>query len=190
VIFDGAEEDAALVQRALAGDDRAFTLIMRRHKEALYRLALRYTNNSDDAYDIVQQSFLAAWKALARFDRTKPLGAWLRTIALNKCRDQQRRKTVRRWLTLSSVGSDGREIEAPAAEPDAERIVSDRSDLKAATAAIAALPDGLRAPLILVALEGLTMSEAGQVLGLSAKAVENRLYRARTRLRSQLGSRS
>lgn len=186
MISGDAEDDAALVQRALAGDDRAFTLIMRRYKEALYRLALRYTNNADDAYDIVQQSFLAAWKALARFDQAKSLGAWLRTITLNKCRDHQRRKSVRLWLTLSPVGFDGREIEAPAAEPDAEQVVSDRLDLDAAKAAIAALPDALRAPLLLVALEGLTMNEAAQVLGLTAKAVENRLYRARARLRSQL----
>lgn len=181
------QEDAALVKRVIDGDERAFTLIMRRYKEPLFRLALRYTNDAEDAYDIVQQSFLAAWKALGRFDLSKPLGAWLRTITLNKCRDHQRRKTVRRWLTLSSVRPDGQEIDAPTPDPDAEQVVSDRIALETAKVAIASLPDGLRAPLILVGLEGLTMSEAGQVLGLTAKAVENRLYRARRQLRSQTG---
>ncbi len=180
----GGEEDAALVRRVLDGDDRAYTLIMRRYKEALYRLAFRYTNDAEDAMDITQQAFISAWKALPRFDPHKPLGAWLRAIALNKCRDHQRRKTVRRWLTLSPVTQEGLELDAPSPEPDAETTVSDRSELEAAKSAIAALPDGLKAPLVLVALEGLTMSEAGDVLGLTAKAVENRLYRARALLKA------
>lgn len=186
MISEGSEEDAALVKRALAGDDRAFTLIMRRHKAPLYRAALRYTNCAEDAYDIVQQAFLSAWKALPRFDPAKPLAAWLRAITLNKCRDHGRRKMVRRWLTLSPVDRDGREMDAPTPDPDAEQIVSDRLALESAKTAIAALPDGLKAPLVLVALEGLSMSEAGEVLGLTAKAVENRLYRARARLRIDL----
>jgi RNA polymerase sigma-70 factor (ECF subfamily) len=95
VSADPAESDAELVRRARAGEERAYTLLMRRHKEALYRFARRYTGDSDEAYEIVQLTFISAWQALARFDTGRAFDTWLRAIALNKCRDKARRAKVR-----------------------------------------------------------------------------------------------
>jgi RNA polymerase sigma-70 factor (ECF subfamily) len=180
VIPDDPADDGALAGRAAAGDERAFTALMRRHKDALYRFVRRYVGDADEAYDLTQEAFAAAWGALASYDPARPFAPWLRRVALNKCRDWSRRRTVRRLLGLH-VGEPAR-LRAPDPAPDPERTTAGREALARLDRAIAALPDGLKAPLILTALEGLSREEAGAVLGLSAKAVEVRSYRARKRL--------
>ena len=105
--------DASLALAARQGDQPAFAALMRRHKQWLYRFVRRYVGDRDDAYDVVQESFVSAWSALARYDPERPFEAWLRRIALNKCRDRARRGAVRRAaLALLGVtaGSTGRPL--------------------------------------------------------------------------------
>ncbi len=184
---DPAESDAELVRRARAGEERAYTLLMRRHKEALYRFARRYTGDSDEAYEIVQLTFISAWQALARFETGRAFDTWLRAIALNKCRDKARRAKVRGYFFGPRVHRDEAAADPAAPLPGPENMAADRDELRAVETAIARLPDGLKAPLILTAIEGLSMAEAGQILGMTPKAVENRIYRARKALADVLG---
>lgn len=179
------DSDTDLVHRALAGEERAYGQLMTRHKDGLYRFARRYSGNSDDALEIVQLTFISAWQALARFDTGRAFDVWLRAIALNKCRDMARRRKVRRFMMALGQISE-RQADPPSPEAGPETRLLDRDELRRADAAISSLPDGLKAPLLLTALEGLTMAEAGAVLGMSAKAVENRLYRARKALAQTL----
>src|SRR5215470_14148793 len=95
---EGQPEDAKLVAAALAGDNAAFSTLMRLHKDALHRFVWRYVGDADEALDLVQDSFVAAWAALDRFDAARPFPAWLRRIALNKCRDWSRRRKVRQFF--------------------------------------------------------------------------------------------
>jgi RNA polymerase sigma-70 factor (ECF subfamily) len=172
----GARDDAALVIAALAGDNRAFTEIMRKHKDAVYRFVRQYVGDADEAYDLVQETFVAAWSALSGFDKDKPLSAWLRRIALNKCRDWTRRRKVRRFFfAAESINSSPREIASPTpADNSAQEI-----QLAALDAGLAALPQSLKEPLLLTLFEGLSHKEAARVLNVSPKAIETRLYRAR-----------
>lgn len=182
-----AEDDAELAGRALAGDTAAFGLLMRRHKDNVFRLARRYTGNPDAALDVVQESFIAAWKGLARYDGERSFGAWLRTIALNKCRDRSRRLFLRR-VVLGQVDPESHEARShPDAGPDPESELVGRERLAALDRALSALPAGLKEPLILTVFEGFSHQEAGRVLGLTPKAVEVRVYRARRRLADILG---
>lgn len=179
---DADSTDAELVGRALKGDDPAFTQLMRRHKAALFRFAQRYTGNADAAYDVVQESFVAAWKALDRYDGRRSFGVWLRSIALNKARDRARRLFVRR-LVFGQSDLDSPEARRQAdPQVDAEATLLARERRQALDAALAQLPAALKAPLILTYFEGLSQQQAGEVLGLTAKAVEVRVYRARQRL--------
>ncbi len=73
--------DADLVRRAIAGEDRAFTLLMRRHKGALFGFTRRYVGEVDAALEIVHETFVSAWKSLRRYDTGRPFDVWLRTIA-------------------------------------------------------------------------------------------------------------
>jgi RNA polymerase sigma factor (sigma-70 family) len=178
--------DAELVSRALTGEDRAFTLLMRRHKDGLYRFVRRYVGDADAAYEAVQESFVAVWNNLARYDAGRPFGAWLRTIALNKCRDRGRREAVRRMV----FGSRPLETEAMMAAdqaPTAEASLIGRQRQAALDRAIAALPAKLKEPLILTCFEDMSHQAAGELLGVSAKTVETRVYRARRKLSGVLG---
>ncbi len=176
-----AESDADLVRRARAGEQRAFSLLMGRHKHWLYRFIRRYVGDADEAYDVLQDAFVSAMSNLARYDPTRPFEAWLRRIALNKCRDRAGREAVRRAFGLSKRGPE--ETEA-VADPTAgvDQTLTAGHALKALDQAIASLPAALKEPLVLTVLEGLSQKDAGAILGISAKAVEVRVYRAKRQL--------
>lgn len=174
--------DAELAGAACQGDETAFAAIMRRHKAWLYHFIRRYVANRDDAYDVLQETFVSAWGALARYDRGRPLEAWLRRIALNKCRDRARRNAVRRAAhqLLVSTGLS----QETAAPPDSG--AAPLRALQHLESAIAQLPRPLKESLVLTALEGMSHKEAGEILGINAKAVEMRVYRAKRRLAAAL----
>ena len=172
--------DGELAALTLAGRHDAFAEIMSRHREPIYRLIRGYVGTTDDALDLVQDSFTSAFKRLDRFDQSRPLRAWLSRIALNKCRDWSRRRAVRRLLFPASADHSG--VEVPDPGPSTEEAAADREELNAMWSAVAALPRNLKEPLILRTIEGLSQAETAVVLRISEKAVETRLYRARRRL--------
>lgn len=179
---DGEATDERLVERARTGDDQAFTLLMRRHKPAVYGFVRRYVGEADGALDVVQVTFVAAWKALGRFDARRPFNVWLRAIALNKCRDRARRLAVRRLILgeQSDQSSEARAQADPALHGEASLALAQRN--LALQQAIGQLPRKLKEPLLLTHFEELSQKEAGALLGVSAKTVETRVYRARQRL--------
>lgn len=182
---EGAPDDAVLAVRAAGGDERAFASLVTRYKAASYRFARRYVGNADDAYDIVQQSFVSAWQALDRYDPRRPFRPWLHAILINKCRDHERRERVRRVLLISGWRSGAEQVPDPAAGAE-ERWIAE-AGLTALDRAIAGLPRALKEPLILTAFEGLSQAEAGRRLGISTKAVETRVARSRRKLLQALG---
>jgi RNA polymerase sigma factor CnrH len=177
--------DASLAVAARQGDQAAFAALMRRHKGWLYQFIRRYVADRDDAYDVLQESFVSAWGALPRFDPERPFEAWLRRIALNKCRDRARRNAVRRAaLRIFGFGVEG--MPAVSAAPLADSSVAVDHALRRLEVAIANLPRQLKEPLVLTMLEGLSHKEAGALMGINAKAVETRVYRAKRQLASTL----
>jgi RNA polymerase sigma factor (sigma-70 family) len=181
------DSDGALASRALQGDDAAFAMLVARHKNWAYQFVRRYVGNSADAYDVLQDTFFSAWRALARYERDRPFEFWLRRIALNKCRDRNRRETVRRLIGVRGSGEDSGEIEDPAPGPSA--VTEGDQELRLLERYIANLPRSLMEPLLLTTLEGLSQEEAGKLLGISAKAIETKIYRARLRLTAIFGPR-
>ena len=179
--------DSALARRAADGDERAFSVLVHRHKESLYRLLRRYTGDADEAYEASHEAFIAAWGALRRYDPNRPFGAWLRTIAINKARDRGRRMTVRRFI-FGANSLDGAEAMS-AADPanPADRTLIDEEQTRRLDQAISRLPPALRAPLLLTAFEGHSQQGAAQILKVSVKTVETRVYRAKTLLAASLG---
>ena len=178
----GEAEDAVLARRAAAGDEPAFSQLMRRHKGTLHASARRHVGDQEAARDVVQDSFVAAWKALDRYDPARPFSTWLRAIALNKCRDHGRRLVVRRLIlgerSIDAPGTPDYADEGLDPEAQTERA----QQLSRLEAAISRLPVQLKEPLILTYLEGYSPQEAADLLGVSAKTIETRAYRARKRL--------
>ena len=170
-------DEDSLAARARVGDAQAFDALVRREKAALYSFVRRYVGDPDQAYDILQDTFVAAWRALGRYDAARPFGVWLRRIALNKCRDHGRRLRVRRLALAAFALEPQQRITPPASAGEGydERLA--RLDR-----AIARLPALYKDPLLLTTAGGLTHEAAASVMGISAKAVEMRLYRARQRL--------
>jgi RNA polymerase sigma-70 factor (ECF subfamily) len=177
--------DADLVAAALGGNERAFSELMRRHKDGLYRFVRTYVGDASEAFDLVQESFISAWTALSRFDRDKPFPVWLRRIALNKCRDWSRRRKVRAFFY------EARPLDTPASQAAAGESSGDASvdaaHLVQLERAIAALPASLKEPLLLTAIDGMSHRDAAAVLGLTPKAVEVRVYRAKRAVARELG---
>jgi len=174
-----APSDAVLASRAAEGDERAFADLVRRHKEPLYRLLRRYTGDADEAYEAAHEAFIAAWTAIRRYDPQRPFLAWLRTIAINKARDRGRRMAFRRLL----FGADSLEESGALAKPDpatpADEAVMERQDMAKLDRAIGRLPAPLKEALLLTVFDGWSQQEAGDILGVSAKTIETRVYRAR-----------
>lgn len=184
---DAVEDDARLVRAAQTGDRHAFDELVGRHKTAVYKLARRYIGDADEAYDILQDAFVAAWLALPRFDPRQGFAPWLRAIALNKCRDYGRRAQVR-FRMLALFAQDPTSSAMPrtvgpeqAASPATER----RQQLDQA---IARLPSRYKVPLLLTLVSGLSQREAARELGLTEKAVEMRIRRAKRQLAVAVGT--
>jgi RNA polymerase sigma-70 factor (ECF subfamily) len=140
------------------------------------------TPEREDAALVTQETFAAAFGALSRFDRERPFAAWIKRIALNKCRDWARRRAVRRFF-FAAESIDASPDLAAAAEPGDERLEQSLSRLERA---IAALPASLKEPLLLTAISGMSHQEAASLLNLTPKAVETRVYRAKAALAKAL----
>jgi RNA polymerase sigma factor (sigma-70 family) len=168
--------------RAAGGDRSAFTALMTATKADLYRFVRRYVGDEAEAHDVLQEAYASAWLALRRYDPTRPFDVWMRSIALNKCRDWSRRRAVRR-VVRGVMGLDTPEATAVGDErPTPEARLDDQRRAEALGRALSDLPDILKAPLLLATLEGRSHAEIASILHVTPKAVETRIARARKKL--------
>ena len=149
------------------------------HGKAVYRLALRYTGDSQLAEDIAQETFLRACAGLKNYDRSRPAGPWLLRIALNLCRNRRRAaREIPMEERLAAMEADP--------GPGPEHLYLQRERERELTGALRALPPIYREVLILKHVNELSYAEIGAVLGLNLSLVKNRLYRGRIMLREAL----
>lgn len=178
--------DADLAALALGGQQRAYGEFLRRYREPVFRLIRNVVRDEGEALDLTQESFVSAFAALRRYDPERPFRVWIARIALNKCRDWSRRRAVRSLFTRALPLDEGLAVCSKDASPEA--ITADRAELQRVSEAIDRLPPRLREVLVVRAVEGMTQAEAAEALGLSEKAVETRLYRARQQLAGVLAA--
>ncbi|WP_026108283.1 RNA polymerase sigma factor [Brevundimonas sp. S1H14] len=176
----------SLETRAATGDPEAFGRLMQTTKDDLYRFVRRYVGDAEEAYDLIQDAYAAAWLAIRRYDPSRPFAAWLRTIAINKCRDWSRRRQVRRWL-VNATPLDGLEaMRVEGKDPAPDDQVAAQALLRALDRAVVDLPTKLKEPLLLTTMEDLSQAEVAAILGVSVKTVETRVARARRSLANTL----
>jgi RNA polymerase sigma-70 factor (ECF subfamily) len=171
--------DGELVDRALAGDHRAFSDLVRRYDDRLRGLAFKILGDRHRMDDAMQEAYLRAYRNLHRFRRDAELGSWLYRIVHNACIDELRRLGRRPPpVDTTEAGWDG-----PSTAPDPERTVvaSDR-----ALRALAALPEDQRATVLLVDGEGFDNLTAAAILEVAPGTVASRLSRARAAMRREL----
>lgn len=176
--------DRELAAFARAGQQQVYRELLRRYKTPVFRLIQSNIGDPDEAMDLTQETFVAGFGAIGRYDADRPFRLWIARIALNKCRDWGRRRAVRRFF-YGATSLDG---STEAADAAASVVVDDSNEaaLTNLDRAIATLPTQLKEPLLLTAFEGLSQIAAGEALGISAKAVETRVYRARKLLAEAL----
>lgn len=182
------ENDREDMLRLNAGQDTALNALMDRHAERLFNYILRQLNNPFDAADLAQETFVRVYQHRGRYNPAQKFATWLYAIATNLLRDRFRWQKRHPQVSLDASTDDGAALldtlSEKAASPDQQLANAERAS--AVRAAVAALPEELRTPLILSEYEDLAHAEIGAILGCSAKAVETRLYRARGQLRKSL----
>lgn len=172
-----AERDGALVARARAGDTTAFDTLVRSYMEQAFRVAYRVVGHREDAEDLVQESFLAAYQYLDSFEVGRPFGPWLMRIVLNRG-SNLRRSRVRRSTEPETEGVS----DAPSALE-----VSERTDTgKILQEALATLSERQRLIVTMFDVDGLTSTEIGEMLELAPGTVRWHLHEARRHLRGVL----
>jgi RNA polymerase sigma-70 factor, ECF subfamily len=184
--------DESLADRAVAGEASAFAALVERYQQRVYRLACRLTSETD-AGDIVQETFLQAFRNLARFRGEARFGTWLYRIATNASlmhrRSRARRPTEPLDPFLPRFDRDGRHDATPEELMVASRAdeVIDRAALASkARDGLARLPDAYRDAFVLRDLEDMSTAEVAAVLGIEPAAVRQRVHRARLLLRGFL----
>lgn len=174
--------DNDLVERVRGGDDESFRLLVDRHSRPLYRAAYRITGNAADADDVVQETFLRAYRALERFDARASFTTWIHRIAINCSLDlidarKRRDSRTADVEDLSTIASHG-------ATPD--RLLHSSQMQKAVAMAMDRLSGNERTAFVLRHFEGMPLEEIGQILGTQMNATKNTVFRAVKKLREQL----
>jgi RNA polymerase sigma-70 factor (ECF subfamily) len=173
--MESTDEPTDTITAAAAGDVAAFERLYRQFSPRIYGLCLRLTGQREAAEDCTQESFVAAWRALARFERRSRFSTWLHQIAVNCV--LSRRKGLRFAYEVAEpvTGLPERADPGSGAPPlDVER-------------AVAALPEGARHVLVLVGIYGYSHAEAAGALGIAEGTCKAQLHRARQLLSATLG---
>lgn len=165
------------ITKAAAGDRSAQTALVNRHIGTIYRVAYRMLQDSAEAEDVTQETFLRAWKALPDWQPKAKFSTWACTVAINLCRDKLRKKRP----VLMDTPPERTDM---ALRPD-ERLASAQA-ISGIEAHIRQLPDRQKEALTLSALEGLGNKQAAKVMDITVHALESLLARARKTLRSAL----
>jgi RNA polymerase sigma-70 factor (ECF subfamily) len=180
--------DAQDVNLARAGDDLAFRRLVERHSRAVFQVAFRLTGSEPDADDVVQDTFLKAYRELRRFESRSSFGTWLHRIAINCSYDLLRKRPRQQAEPLDAPGEDG----APAMVIEADAVSRpDRQAFSAEVhrrvhAAMADLTPSERSAFVLRHLEGRSIEEIGSMLGLQVSATKHSIFRAVQKMRRAL----
>lgn len=177
------ESNAELIRRVLSGDRGAHALMMSRYNQRLYRVAWAIMRDSAEAEDIVQESWLVAFRKLEQVADADRVGAWLARLTANMALGR-RRISDRSEL----VPEDELELGAEAAVLGDPELFAARRELQPVLeAAVASLPDALRSTFILREIEDMAVADVAETLGVPEATVKTRSFRARELLRRKLG---
>lgn len=180
-----ATEAAAVLDRARQGDGEAFRALVERHSRSAFRLAFRMTGNEQDAEDVVQESFLKAYRQLGRFESRANFGTWLYRIVANCSVDLMRAKQARHDQIRGDSLDEA--VELPAVDlPGPERLAQSAEIETRVQSALDDLSALERAAFTLRHYEGRSIDEIGATLGLGTSAAKHSVFRAVKKLRAAL----
>lgn len=181
------EEDAELIASYLAGNEAAFAELTERHLASAYALALRLTGEREAAEDVVQESFVKAWRALGRYAReSASFKTWFARIVRNTAIDSLRKKKHVPFSAFAEEAGESPIAEVAGEEDLPDELVAREHDRQAVERAVATLPFAYREVLALHYGEQLTFEEMARVTGTPANTLKSRHRRALLALRERL----
>jgi RNA polymerase sigma-70 factor (ECF subfamily) len=182
------QTDADLVRQTLCGTTAAYNGLVQRYQRQVYNLAYRMLGNAEDAGDLVQDTFLRAYGALASFRQDASFLTWLYKIASNLCIDQLRSRKAKGALSLDVELEEGREPAADARTSAPEDAAVRDAVQDVVQRAIMNLPEKYRAVVVMRHLQDMSVDEIARALDLPTGTVKTHLFRAREMLRGRLRS--
>ncbi|WP_028745742.1 RNA polymerase sigma factor [Rhizobium mesoamericanum] len=181
--------DVELARRAVARDRHAFRAIMTSHNQRLFRLARSIIRNDSEAEDVVQEAYVRGFSHLDRFRGESSLATWLSRIVINEALGRLRKTRRAAEMASSagqSVGATIVQFPVDNTSTDPERTMAQRQILQLVEQATDALPDIYRTVFVARVIEGLSVEETAELLGLRAETVKTRLHRARRLVRERI----
>ena len=185
----GAFDEAALVARAQAGDQAAFTTLVDHYQRKIYRIGKNITQNNEDAEDVLQETFLKAYEHLGGFQGNSKFYTWIVRIAVNEALMKLRKRKGDRFVSLDEPIETGEEEvkrEIAVWDDNPEQRYSREEMQRILDEAVDDLKPDFRTVFVLRDIEELSTEETSEALGISVPAVKSRLLRARLALREKL----
>lgn len=182
-------DESALVTSAQAEDATAFTSLVEHYQRKIFRLAMNITQNTEDAEDVLQETFLKAYEHLAGFQRNSKFYTWIVRIAVNQALMKLRKRRGDKLVSLDEPMETGEEEvkrEIAVWEGNPEERYSQEELRKILDDAVESLKPDFRTVFALRDIEELSTEETAEALGISVTAVKSRLLRARLALREKL----
>ena len=183
-VTGGSVDERQLVRRAQKGDKVAFETLVQRHQHRVFAVARGILKRQEDVEDIAQQVFVKAYFSLKRFDQRAAFSTWLYKITVNECWDVLRKRKARPLVYEADFSEEqSRQYSAPEREASKAPDTSDRMALREQLERMLGQLDKRdRAMLVLKEVEGFSVEEIAESMGLNANTVKVRLFRARRRI--------
>jgi RNA polymerase sigma-70 factor, ECF subfamily len=180
--------DQAAAEQVRKGNQLAFRVLVERHSRSVFRLAYRMCGNEQDAEDLVQETFLRAYKQISKFDGRSTFSTWLYRICANCSLDLLRSRKSRREVKVKDYGEQSQDwLEAVAApQPGPERLTQSGQMAKLLEPALNQLSEMERTAFVLRHYEGCDIEEIAEALGVQANAAKHSVFRAVQKLRRAL----
>ena len=181
-------DDRELVRRAQKEDKEAFEELVRRHQARVFAVAGGILRNKEDVEDIAQQVFLKAYFSLKRFDQRAAFSTWLYKITVNECWDLLRKRKVRPLLYEADLSEEqARQYGASEEREEQAQDVSERLEKRQELERLLdCLEERDRTMLVLKEVQGFSVEEIAEILGINGNTVKVRLFRARQRITERL----
>jgi RNA polymerase sigma-70 factor (ECF subfamily) len=171
VTADDQRDDRTLMADHVAGDPTAFAVLVARHRDRLWAVAMRTLGDREEAADALQDALISAFRNAASYRGEAAVTTWLHRVVVNACLDRVRRRQARPTVPLGDTEVAHRRDDHSSTEV--------RLDVRAA---LATLPPAQRAAIVLVDMEDMSVAEAAQVLGVAEGTVKSRCSRGRAAL--------
>lgn len=171
------DDDFSIIKKFIDGDQSAFKILVKRHKEKVRNIVYLTISSSDLVDDISQEVFITVYRKLKNFRFESQFTTWLYRITVNKCKDHLRKKNVRKIFMPLQEGGEVSHLATSVEDNDLSNVVMD---------AVSKLPVKLRIPLLLKDIEGFSYQEIAESLECEMGTVKSRIFRAREKLKTIL----